>query len=34
MGPYSNVFGWGDRGEIQNPHVEWEYFSYNPELPL
>lgn len=22
---YSHVFGWGDRGETQNPHVEWDY---------
>ncbi len=23
--PCPNVFGWGDRGETKNPHVEWEH---------
>ena len=25
-----HVFGWGDRGEIKNPHVEWEYYLLQP----
>jgi len=27
MIPRWNVFGWGDRGERQNPHMDWGHTS-------
>jgi len=33
VGTFPNVFGWGDRGETKNPHVEWKHPIFQNQEP-